>query len=178
MQIPQPPIKSWQRIVQKLAATRPGSRLLARLLPTLDRSYTRLRNGKGSLTQALSGLPVVYLTSYGVVSGRPRICPLIAVPHGETLVLIASNFGSKRHPAWYYNLRRRPEAVISFNGQENHYYAREAEGDARSHYWELAVRRYAGYQAYAQRAGSRKIPVMVLEPAPLRTGPDGPFRSA
>ena len=43
--------------------------------------------------------------------------------------------------------------------------AREAEGAERERLWEEAVDYYAGYLSYRERAGSRVIPVVVLEPA-------------
>jgi hypothetical protein len=41
--------------------------------------------------------------------------------------------------------------------------AREAEGDERARLWEEAVDHYAGYAEYKIRAGTREIPIVVLE---------------
>ena len=40
-------------------------------------------------TEVLAGLPVVYLTTVGRKSGQPRRTPLIAVPIGDDLALLA-----------------------------------------------------------------------------------------
>ena len=42
--------------------------------------------------------------------------------------------------------------------------AYEAEGDERQRLWELDVTVYPPRNHYAQRAGNRRIPVMVLQP--------------
>ena len=42
--------------------------------------------------------------------------------------------------------------------------AREAEGEERERLWALAADGYPGYELYRART-SRRIPVMVLEPA-------------
>jgi hypothetical protein len=48
--------------------------------------------------------------------------------------------------------------------------ASEAEGEERQRLWELDVSVYPPRNHYAQRAGNRRIPVMVLQPAPMPIG--------
>jgi deazaflavin-dependent oxidoreductase (nitroreductase family) len=90
--------------------------------------------------------------------------PLVALEDNETLILIASNFGQARHPAWYYNLRKHPEAAVTLRRQTKTYIAREATADERELYWTKAVEIYAGYAAYKTRARNRQIPIFVLTP--------------
>jgi deazaflavin-dependent oxidoreductase (nitroreductase family) len=153
----------FQRIVLRLAASRPGSWFLSRTLEPVDQLWLRLTGGRQTLTTAMTGVLVIQLTTRGAVSGKPRICPLIAVPDGERLVVIASNFGSKKHPAWYLNLRADPAVAVSRGGPPVPYLARLAESGDRERYWRQAVAIYPGYAAYRRRAGGREIPVVVLE---------------
>jgi deazaflavin-dependent oxidoreductase (nitroreductase family) len=51
-----------------------------------------------------SGIPAVIVTTTGAKSGRPRTVALLGVPHHDGVAVIASNYGSHEHPAWYYNL--------------------------------------------------------------------------
>ena len=51
-------------------------------------------------------------------------------------------------------------------GRSGSYRAREAEGEERARLWEEVNDLYAGYDIYQGRAGSRRIPVMVLERRP------------
>jgi deazaflavin-dependent oxidoreductase (nitroreductase family) len=90
--------------------------------------------------------------------------PLLGVFDGEKIALIASSFGRKHNPAWYYNLKAHPECEVSFKGRPASYVARETEGSERKNYFQAAIDQYAGYQRYKERAAHRHIPVMVLEP--------------
>ena len=125
----------------------------------------RLTGGRLDFTRA-AGLPLIELTTTGAKSGMPRTLPLAGYPDGDKFVLIASNFGRTRHPAWYHNLKANPECTVKKNGEVVTYIARETEGEERERYWGLAVSYYEGYEAYKQRASHRMMPVMVLEPKP------------
>lgn len=152
------------RLIRGLASSAPIAWLAARLLHHLDRPILRLTGGRASLTSLLAGLPVITLTTTGAKSRQPRRVPLVGLPDGEKVILIASNFGQAHYPAWYYNLRAYPEAQVTIQGQTRAYTAREATGAEREQYWRQAVAVYAGYAAYAQRVGQRHIPVMILTP--------------
>lgn len=154
----------WQRLIQRLAALRPCSWALSHLLPRLDRWELRRSQGKNSLTTLFTGLPVITLHTIGAHSNLPRSTFLVAIPDGENIVLIASYFGSRHHPAWYYNLIAHPHARVSVGERTASFVAREAIGEERQACWRLAVCRYPGFEAYRRRAKGRQIPVMVLEP--------------
>jgi deazaflavin-dependent oxidoreductase (nitroreductase family) len=88
--------------------------------------------------------------------------PLLATSIGDAFVLIASNGGASKHPAWYWNLKKTPDCELEIRGVRSPRRAREATGDERRRLWEAAVSGYPGYGNYAERAG-RIIPVMILE---------------
>ena len=155
----------WQRSLQAVAGSRPGAWFSSRTLPTLDRALYRLSSGRFTATSAIGGVPIVMLTTTGAKSGQPRTVPLIAIPDGDDIVLIASNWGGTNHPAWYLNLRAHPQAMVVFYGQPaKSYVAREASGNEREAHWQKAVSIYRGYDAYKRRTGGREIPIMVLTP--------------
>jgi deazaflavin-dependent oxidoreductase (nitroreductase family) len=153
-----------QDFIQRLASTRAGAWLFARVAHHVDLLLIRLSRGRYSLTGIMAGLPVITLTAVGARSGRSHTLPLVGIPDGEKMVLIASNFGRPHHPAWYLNLRANPEARLTGHGRAGTYIAREATGAEREGYWRRAVDLYAVYAAYERRAGGREIPVMVLTP--------------
>jgi deazaflavin-dependent oxidoreductase (nitroreductase family) len=64
----------------------------------------RVSRGRSTFTSWVTGLPIVMLTTTGARSGRQRTLPVLGVPDDGTLVVIASNYGQERNPAWYYNL--------------------------------------------------------------------------
>ena len=153
-----------QRGMRLLAGTRPMAWLFAWVLHHLDGPVMRRSAGRHSVSSALTGLPIVELTTVGARSGEPRSLPLIGVPDGNRLVLVASNYGQQRNPAWYYNLKANPRCSVALRGQRHEMDAYEAEGEERQRLWELDVAVYPPRNHYAQRAGNRRIPVMVLRP--------------
>jgi deazaflavin-dependent oxidoreductase (nitroreductase family) len=158
-----PKHRIWHKLIQKIAASRFGGWLLADNLHRLDRPVLRLTKGRATLTSILAGLPVIVLTTTGAKSGLPRSLPLAAMQDGNRLVLVASAFGSPRHPSWYHNLKANPQVKVQINGASYNCRAYQAEGDEHSRYWQQAVEMYAGFARYAEEAAPRRIPVMVLE---------------
>lgn len=153
--------------MQKIASSRPGAWFFARTQHHFDRLLLKLTNNKTTLTSILSGLPVVMLTSTGAKSGVPRTVPLIGI-QDETgsgkIALIASNWGQKHHPGWYYNLKANPQVHCWIAGKDGNYTAHEAEDEEYDHYWQTATEMYGGYSQYKQRVGERQIHIMVLTP--------------
>jgi deazaflavin-dependent oxidoreductase (nitroreductase family) len=81
------------------------------------------------------------------------------------MVVIASNYGQYRNPAWYHNLRANPRATVCFEGVTREVVARELEGDERDRHYERAIEIYPGWTEYRKRAAQRRIPVLELSPA-------------
>jgi deazaflavin-dependent oxidoreductase (nitroreductase family) len=157
----------WQQAVMHVAATRAGAWGFARLAHHLDRRVLRLTGGGHSLTSLLAGLPIVWLTTTGARSGRAYSVPLVGIVDGARIVLIASNFGQARNPAWYHNLRARPCATIAARGQTARYRCREAAGEEYDAYWAEALALFPGWANYHAWA-ARHIPVVVCTPEPSR----------
>ena len=156
----------WQLLVQRIAAIRPVTRFFSLCLPFLDRQLIRWSRGRTSLTSLMTGFPIVTLRTVGARSGVPRENPLVGIPCDQgSYILIASNWGQERHPAWYHNLRAHPCVQLLRGGLVHEYVAHEAEGEERAVCWRRAVEVYAGYEAYRHRAGERRIPVIVLTPS-------------
>jgi deazaflavin-dependent oxidoreductase (nitroreductase family) len=151
----------FERTVRRVIATRPAAWLLARTGHHLDNATLRLSGGRVMASVLVTGLPIIALTTTGARSGRPRTVPLVGIPDGDRLILIASNWGQAKHPAWYYNVRATPQVTITHNGQTRPYVAREVMGEERERCWAKAVALYPGYRGYAARAG-RGIPVVVV----------------
>jgi deazaflavin-dependent oxidoreductase (nitroreductase family) len=153
-----------RRLMRKTASAPATARFFARTLHKLDKPLLRRSGGKRSLTTWLTGLPIVELTTTGARSGLPRTMPIVGLPDGDRLVLIASNYGQERNPAWYYNLKANPRCSVAFRGQHLEMRAYEAEGDERQRLWDLDLTVYPTRANYAEWASHRDIPVMVLEP--------------
>jgi deazaflavin-dependent oxidoreductase (nitroreductase family) len=156
-------LNRFEQLLETVAATRAGGWFFVNVAHHVDPFLLRASKGRLSLAP---GQPIALVTVKGAKSGLPRQTPLLFASDGHDIVLLASNAGSTRHPAWYHNLRANPEVdVIAPGGRIGRYVAHEAEGAERERLWEIAADLYAGYDVYQDRAGERRIPVMVLRPA-------------
>ena len=154
----------FRRVVRVTAGWRPMSWFYARTLHHIDRAVYRLTRGRTTFASWVAGLPIVMLTTTGAKSGRRHTLPLVALPDGDRLVVIASNYAQHRNPSWYYNLRANPRATIAFEGKTREVVARELEGEERERHYTRGIETYPGWTKYRERASHRRIPVMELTP--------------
>jgi deazaflavin-dependent oxidoreductase (nitroreductase family) len=153
-------LKWWERLLERFAASRAGGWFFVEIGNRVDPFLLKLT--KGRLSVAV-GQPVLLLTVKGAKSGVPRQTPLLFYADGDRLVVVASRAGSPSHPAWYHNVKANPTVdIIAPRGRSGCYVGYEAEGEERARLWEEVNDLYAGYDVYQQRAGSRRIPVMVF----------------
>jgi deazaflavin-dependent oxidoreductase (nitroreductase family) len=144
------------------AASPPGGWLFVNVFNRIDPLLLRVSGGRLSVAV---GQPVLLMTSTGARSGQRRQTPLLYAIDGNRIVLVASKAGSPRHPAWYHNVMSDPDVEVLAPGRSGRYRAREAQGEERDRLWRQVKELYSGYDVYQGRAGERRIPVVVLEPA-------------
>ena len=96
--------------------------------------------------------------------GRVREVPLMYVPYGDGVVLVASMAGSPKHPTWDYNLKAHPDITVTVHGKEMPLVAREASDAEKAAVWPLCCEHYTDFDLY-QRRTPRNIPVFICEPA-------------
>jgi deazaflavin-dependent oxidoreductase (nitroreductase family) len=121
------------------------------------------RATRGRLLSKVGRAPVLLLTSTGRRSGQQRTAPVLYLAEGERLVVIGSNAGNERAPAWSHNLTANPDAEVQIRGRRRQVRARVAEGEERAELWRKMNEQYAGFAQYDENT-SREIPVFVLEP--------------
>jgi deazaflavin-dependent oxidoreductase (nitroreductase family) len=134
-----------------------GLRMIGKLnVPVYRLSRGRIggRVGKG---------PVLLLTTTGRKSGEPRTSPVLYLADGERYVVINTNAGNAKTPAWSLNLRANPDAEIDVRGKRTKVRARIAEGEERADLWRSHMEQYSGWDYYESKL-DREIGVFVLEP--------------
>jgi deazaflavin-dependent oxidoreductase (nitroreductase family) len=152
----------YEQLVERAAASRAGAWLFLAVLNRIDRRVLPLTGGWVS---AAVGAPVGVLEARGARTGRLRRIPLLYVLDGSNVLLVASNGGSERDPAWLHNVRAQAHVRFLTRGRGwGDYRARVLAGAERTRAWESATDLYAGYVDYQARAAGREIPVVVLEP--------------
>jgi deazaflavin-dependent oxidoreductase (nitroreductase family) len=153
-----------QRIVRRTAGTRPMRWLYIQIQQHIDRYIYGLTGGRTTASSWLSGLPVIMLTTVGARTGQQRTVPVLGIPEGERIVVIASNFGQLHHPAWYHNLLAHPRASVTVDGVTHEAQAQELTGEERERYFQQAVEMYPPFVNYREWAANRRIPVIKFEP--------------
>lgn len=130
-----------------------------KLMWRMHRFWYRISGGRvgGKLE-----MPVLLLTTTGRKTGKERIWPLYHLVDGDSFVVIASNAGEGRHPAWFLNLQADPQVSVQVGNEKYEVTAREAQGEERERLWKRAVAESPGYETYRTRT-TRRIPVVLLE---------------
>jgi deazaflavin-dependent oxidoreductase (nitroreductase family) len=150
----------------------PSDRSLSRLSMAIPDSWLRA-SGKlnvplyrltgGRLGGKVGRAPVCLLTTTGRRSGQPRTAPVLYLADGDRLIVIGSNAGNERAPAWSLNLKANPDSEVEIGSARRSVRARVAEGDERAELWRRMNAQYEGFDHYETRT-SRDIAVFVLEP--------------
>ena len=150
----------------------PSNRFYTRLSMRMPDSWLKVtgklnvpvyRLSRGRLMNTVGTGPVLLLTSTGRRSGQKRTAPVLYLKDGERFVVVGSNAGNPRAPAWSYNLKANPAAEIEIRGDRRPVRARVAEGEERTELWRKVNEMYEGFDDYDAKT-ARDIAVFVLEP--------------
>src|SRR5690242_5522305 len=139
-------------------ANQPGKAIGRAVMTAMVWLYRRTG---GRVAGTMKGAPVLLLTTTGRRSGRPWTTPVIYQADGDGWVVIASNGGRPRHPAWWLNLRANPQATIEIGRDTIPVTAQAVTGTDRDRLWRVMTAVYAGYDGYAAKT-TRRIPVVRL----------------
>jgi deazaflavin-dependent oxidoreductase (nitroreductase family) len=145
--------------IQKTAKTPP--RWLMKLFSRTHVFLNRITGGRAFNT--LGGDEVCFVTMIRAKSGRTITTPVMYVPYGEGVLLVASLGGAPRNPVWYYNILKTPDIEVRYRGRKLKLRARLATADEKPSLWPLCDARYAAYADYRART-TRDIPIFVCEP--------------
>ena len=110
---------------------------------------------------AMKGRPLLLLTTTGAKSGQLRTKPMMFIPDGDRLLVIASNAGAPTHPDWYRNVVAHPEVTVEVGNETFKAIATVTEGLERQRLWSRVVELYPFFADH-QAKTSRQIPVIVL----------------
>lgn len=122
-----------------------------------------LKKSKGRLGNSFLGVPVLLLYSVGFKSGVERETPLFYFRHGEKVLVVGSNGGDVKDPAWVKNVVKNPEIRVNIKGKEINMRAHIASVDEQSLYWPMVIETFKVWQKFQERS-QRQFPIVVLEP--------------
>jgi deazaflavin-dependent oxidoreductase (nitroreductase family) len=152
-----------------VALTPNGTRGVKFPVPTsLIAALSRIPVGLQRLTRGrlkMHGVPLLLLTTVGARSGQQRTSMVAQFPEPDGSTLIVASFGgAAKHPAWYFNLAKRPDQVwMEQAGRRVRVKATSLAGAEREVAWRRIVSVAPGFAEY-QRKTDREIPVVRLTP--------------
>lgn len=118
---------------------------------------------RGRLTAAGPPLfPTMVLTTTGARSGEARRVALVYLPDGDGALVVASNFGRERHPAWSTNLLAHPEVEVAAGGERWSGRARLLDDEEKATRWPELIAHMPAWDGYT-RVTDRDLRVFALE---------------
>jgi deazaflavin-dependent oxidoreductase (nitroreductase family) len=108
------------------------------------------------------GTQTLILTTTGRKSGDERKNALIYGEHDGDLLVVASKGGADQPPAWYLNLKAKPQVTVQVWGERFAARARDATPEEHDELWKIMTAHWPPYDEY-QTKTERQIPVVVLE---------------
>jgi deazaflavin-dependent oxidoreductase (nitroreductase family) len=119
------------------------------------------RANRGKPDGPFAASPLLLLTTIGAKSGQARTSPLMYIPDGDQLLVLASNYGAPTHPDWYHNLLAHPTVTVEVGAETYRATAVTLVGSEREETWANVVARYPSFAAL-QTTTPRQIPIVAL----------------
>ena len=123
------------------------------------------RGTRGLVGENLIGIHMLLLTTTGRKTGKQRTLPLAYVADKGDFIVVASNGGSDKPPAWWLNLSAAETAEVQVRGERFRATWEVAPDHLRMEHWRLLQAAVPAYRRY--RYGTeREIPIVRLKRAP------------
>ena len=104
---------------------------------------------------------LLLLTTTGAKSGQRHTTPMMYIPNGDRLLVIASNIGAPKHPDWYHNLVAHPEVTVEVGTETYEATAIVTQGTERQQLWAWIIEQYPFFADH-QTKTTRQIPLIAL----------------
>jgi deazaflavin-dependent oxidoreductase (nitroreductase family) len=130
-------------------------------LPADMKAHNRKVIEEYRASKGAGGRPLLLLTTTGARTGEPRTTPMMYVPDGDRLLVIASNAGAPKHPDWFRNLVANPDVTVEVDAEKYQATAEVPSGAERDRLFAGIVEKYPFFADH-QAGVTRTIPVVVL----------------
>lgn len=107
----------------------------------------------GGWMRSVYGIPGLILHTTGAKSGAPRKNPVLFVRDGDDFIIVGTNFGQPKHPAWTANLKANPDAEIEVGGIMLPVTAELVPDERFDELYAKLIEIYPGYALYLDRRG-------------------------
>jgi deazaflavin-dependent oxidoreductase (nitroreductase family) len=149
------------RVVTRIASTALGITVIRKVGPRIDPTLIRLTGGRLS---SVTPFPALLLSHTGARTGVTRTTPIVYFTDAGRVIVIASNFGAPKNPAWYYNIKANPVVTLLGRGFRGSFLAEELVGPERDRLFHFAAGESSPYDHYQQSAAARPIAVIAFHP--------------
>jgi deazaflavin-dependent oxidoreductase (nitroreductase family) len=131
------------------------------------RVHEKIYKGTGGrVGHKMIGVPTLLLRSTGRRSGQTRTNGLVYAREGDDYLVVASNGGADKHPAWLHNVRANPDVEVQVGRERRPGTARVVEPSDPDYdrLWKIVnANNKDRYTAYQEQT-SRPIPVVAVSP--------------
>ncbi|REF00869.1 nitroreductase/quinone reductase family protein [Thermomonospora umbrina] len=121
------------------------------------------RANRGRVGGPYEGRRLLLLTTTGTGAGGPRTTPIVYLPDGERMLVLASAEGASSHPAWFRDLLARPRVTVEAGPLTLDAVAVVLEGEERDRLF-ARVAQVEPLWAEQQAGAARTLPVVALNP--------------
>jgi deazaflavin-dependent oxidoreductase (nitroreductase family) len=149
-------------VTRHLSKTVAFAAVYRRVGPKVDPTLMKIRDGR--FLAALYGFPFLTLHSTGAKSGLPRESPLLYVRDGDDVMLLGTNFGQAKHPAWTANLLANPDCAVVIGPERLGCRAEVCDDEAWAALFPRFEAVYPGYAGYLERRGELTPRMFRLRP--------------
>jgi deazaflavin-dependent oxidoreductase (nitroreductase family) len=134
---------------------------ILKLFARLNAAVYRFSGGR--LMGKMGASEICVVRMQGARSGKWRDVPLMYVPNGDGVILVASLGGAPNNPVWYHNLVAHPDIEVQVKESTRKLRSRLASPAEKAAVWPKCVAAYPPYEAY-QKKTTRDIPVFICDP--------------
>lgn len=134
------------RALTWITASKVGNWITKNIYTPLDKTLYKLSKGRRGLS---SPKVILLLTTIGRKSGEPRSVPILYLRENSTFWVMASNYASKSHPAWSYNLLANPSATVQIRDERYQVTARLGSDADKQRLWPRLLQLYPSWKQYS-----------------------------
>ena len=106
---------------------------------------------------------LILLYTTGRKTGKIRRHPIVHLPDGDDLIVIASKGGAPTNPHWFHNLRANPQVWVRRKSEVFEAEAKILDDEEYGEMWRRITDWAPGFQEYQDRT-ERQIPLVRLTP--------------
>ncbi len=136
--------------------------MMSKIFIALNIFFYRLTGG--ILGGKMGSATVLLLTTTGRKTGQQRTTPLRYLRHDDGYMIVTSNWGQEKPPAWFYNLQANPTVNIQVMGKRMTARAEIAPDAQQPALYQQFINVDPRFIEYEKTAAPRIIAIVLLHP--------------